>query len=94
MTINVRHDAPIEVTIKAGKKVLSKETVEAKLVGAHLDIHSVMYGGVSGYVNWHDDKGNPLSEAPKVSLKLLDESYQLAEGEECKCTECIKEYGD
>jgi hypothetical protein len=83
----VRHDAPIEVTIKTGRKVLSREVMEASLVGAHLTVQSYIHGGISGRVNWHDRNG-PLPAAPKVHLRLTDPSYALQEGQECNCKEC------
>jgi hypothetical protein len=89
--VNVRHDAPIEVVIKAGRRMLSREVVRADLVDAHLAVQAFMRGGVSGYVNWHDERGNPLTQAPKVSLRLTDMSFQLRDGELCTCDRCQEE---
>lgn len=81
----VRHDAPLEVIVKAGPKVLSREIVEARLLGAHLTVQSYMRGGAFNGHYWRDNKGNRLDRPPTVTYTLADESYALAEGEECPC---------
>lgn len=85
--MNVRHDAPIEVTLLDGQRVIGQDVVEARLVNAHLTVQAYCHGGVSGMVNWND-RGRALSRAPKVRLRLTDESFELAEGELCGCDEC------
>lgn len=83
--IMVRHDAPLEVTVKAGRKVLSREIVEARLLDAHITVQSYMRGGAFNGHDWRDNEGNRLSRPPTVTYHLADPSYALAEGEECPC---------
>ena len=88
MSVNVRHDAPIEVTIRADRKVLSRTVVRADTVDAHLTVAAYCHGGVSGSVVWHD-RGTPLARAPKYTLRLVDPSFELKDGEPCPCDKCV-----
>jgi hypothetical protein len=87
--MNVRHTAEVQVTVKSGNRILSKNTVPVRLLDAHLSVESYCHGGGFGQANWHDPQGRPLQHAPKVKITLVNPDDVLAEGQECDCTECV-----
>ena len=89
-TINIRHDAPVEVTIKTGSRVLSVHEMPMNLVGAHMTVQAYCLGGAFNGVDWHDNKGKSITR-PQVNVRLIDDAYILSEGEFCTCSDCVVE---
>lgn len=80
--VNVRHDAPIRVSIESSLPHIGKRSdiVMARLVPAHEAVLAIQHGKVSGYEG---------SAAPCkiVGIEVADESYVLKPGEFCTCSE-------
>lgn len=85
--MRVKHGAPVEITYKDRNMILERHTVPVELAESDMAVFSATHGGVSGMVNWNH-LGKPLSGPPKVSIKVVNPSDELKEGELCPCGNC------
>ncbi len=62
----------VVVTIRSGRKTLSREVMDESLVDAHLTVAAFMYGGVSGHsAGWaHPSSGQPL-QRPRATIRRV-----------------------
>lgn len=74
--VQVRCDAPIEVTIQhTGSLEPQVDVVTALNLNAHLTVAAAMYVGPSGH---------QFGQA-QATFRIMDESYILEPGQECPC---------
>ena len=84
-SMNVRHDATIQLTWTDGTEVLDVETVRADELDGLLTIRAACSGYVSGWIEprW---EGRPVD---RVAYRLVVLDGVLGDGELCGCDRCV-----
>jgi hypothetical protein len=89
-TIQIRHDALLEVVVKSGGKVLNSEEVEARSLDGHIFTQRFIYDAYpySANVGWRDPKTGLPIVRPQITYTLVNPEDQLKDGELCTCEGC------
>lgn len=60
----------VEVTIRSGRKVLSRDRMPKNLVETHLQVQAYMYGAISGIsAGWFNPIDGQRMKRPRATIK-------------------------